>query len=163
MLITPGSTRSGWGGGGWGGVGWGWEWGFRWEGWVAFLRLWPPSTMWKGVLCMAATVWLIPSFWIWGYVLHVEHFMCHHKFWPTSVSHPFSSINGSLCLAGGNITWKLLSISSDLYFKILVFQAAFLVFFSITIFSPYFLTLTLTFFWLVCYCNMWLCFSQGNS
>ena len=57
-------------------------------------------------LSMAATgdVWIIPSFRIWGYMLHVEHitahFMCHHELWPTSVSHPFSFLNSSLGLAG---------------------------------------------------------------
>ena len=25
------------------------------------------------------------------------HFMCHHELWPTSVSHPFSSLNSSFC------------------------------------------------------------------
>ena len=38
-----------------------------------------------------------------------------------------------------NITRKLLSLSLDLFFKILLFQVAFLVFFSMAIFSPYFL------------------------
>ena len=54
---------------------------------------------------------------------------------PTSVSHPFS-LNSSLGLAGGNITRKLQSLSLDLFFKILLFQVAFLIFFSITIISP---------------------------
>ena len=42
--------------------------------------------MWVGPLifvCISATtkdVWIIPSFGIWGYVLHIEHiFMCHHE------------------------------------------------------------------------------------
>ena len=53
-------------------------------------------------LSMAATgdVWIIPSFRIWGYVLHVEHISCHHELWPTSVSHPFSFLNSSLGFAG---------------------------------------------------------------
>ena len=47
----------------------------------AFLRWWPPSAMWAGHLInlfMATTgyVWIIPSFWIWNYVLHVEHVSC---------------------------------------------------------------------------------------
>ena len=52
---------------------------------------------------MATTggVWMIPSFRIWGYVLHVEHFMCHHKLWPTSVGHPFSLLNSSWGLIEG--------------------------------------------------------------
>ena len=35
--------------------------------------------------------------------------MCHHKLWPTSVSHLLSSINSALGLAE-NITWKSLSL-----------------------------------------------------
>ena len=35
------------------------------------------------------------------------HFMCHHEFWPTSVSLPFFSLNSSLGLAGGNYYQKL--------------------------------------------------------
>ena len=49
--------------------------------------------------------------------------MCHHEVWPTSVGHPLS----------------LISLSLDLFFKILLFEVAFLIFFFIVIFSPYFL------------------------
>ena len=35
------------------------------------------------------------------------HFMCHHELWPTSVSHPFSSLNSSLGLAGGKHYQKI--------------------------------------------------------
>ena len=73
------------------------------------------------------------------------HFMCYHKLWPTSVSHPFSFLNSSLGLTGENITRKLLSLSLDLFFKILLLQVAFLIFFSTTIFSPYFLQVGLLF------------------
>ena len=38
-----------------------------------------------------------------------------------------------------NMTRKLLSLSLDLYLKISLFQVTFLIFFSITIFSPSFL------------------------
>ena len=65
--------------------------------------------------------------------------MCHHELWPTSVSHPFSSLNSSLALLEESTTGKLLSLSLDMFFKILLFQVAFLIFFSIAIFSPYFL------------------------
>ena len=57
--------------------------------------------------------------------------MCLHELWPTSVSHPFSSLNSSLGFAGG----KLLSLSLYLFFKILLFQVAFLIFFSVVILS----------------------------
>ena len=63
-------------------------------------------------------------------------FMCHHELWPTPVSHPFSP-NSYLGFAGGNTTRKLLTISLDLFFKILL--VAFLIFFAITICYPYFL------------------------
>ena len=35
------------------------------------------------------------------------HFMCHHELWPTSVSHPFSSLNSSLGFAGGKHYQKI--------------------------------------------------------
>ena len=64
--------------------------------------------------------------------------MCHHEWWPTSVSHPFSFLNSSLGLAREkNLTRKLLSLSLDLFFKILLFQVTFLIF-GFAIFSPYF-------------------------
>ena len=66
-------------------------------------------------------------------------FMCQYELWATSVSHPSSSLNSYLGLAGGNITRKLLSLSLDSFFKILLFQVAFLILFFITRFSPYFL------------------------
>ena len=33
--------------------------------------------------------------------------MCHHELWPTSVSHPSSSLNSSLGLAGGKHYQKI--------------------------------------------------------
>ena len=65
--------------------------------------------------------------------------MCHHEFWPTSVWHLFSSLNSSVGFAGGKVPEKLLSLSLDLFFNILLFRVTFLIFFSIAIFSPYFL------------------------
>ena len=93
-------------------------------------------------LFMAATgdVWIIPSFRIWGYVLHVEHISCvitncgQHQW---AIPSLFSIV--LLALLEKNITRKLLSLSLDLFFKILLFQVAFLIFFSTAIFSPYFL------------------------
>ena len=35
------------------------------------------------------------------------HFMCHHELWPTSVSHPFSSLNSSLGFDGGKHYQKI--------------------------------------------------------
>ena len=33
--------------------------------------------------------------------------MCHHELWPTSVNHPFSSLNSSLGFAGGKHYQKI--------------------------------------------------------
>ena len=62
-------------------------------------------------------------------------FMYHHKLWPTSVSHPFSHSTALYALLEENITKKLLSLSLDLFFRILLFQVAFLIYFFIAIFS----------------------------
>ena len=35
------------------------------------------------------------------------HFMCHHELWPTTVSHPFSSLNNSLGFTGGKQYQKI--------------------------------------------------------
>ena len=98
-------------------------------------------------LFMATTgdVWIIPSFRIWDYVLHVEHVSCvmtncgQHQ-WvipsPLSIAHYYT-------LLEENTSRKLLSLSLDLLFKILLFQVAFLIFFSIVVFSPYFLLIGL--------------------
>ena len=39
-----------------------------------------------------SNLWLCAAFWV--------HFMCHHEFWPTSVSDPFSSLDSFIGLAG---------------------------------------------------------------
>ena len=66
-------------------------------------------------------------------------FICCHKLWPTSVSYPFSSLNSFQAMLEENVTRKFLSPSLDLFFKFLLFQVAFFIFFSIAVFSPYFL------------------------
>ena len=68
--------------------------------------------------------------------------MCHHKLWPTSVRHPFSFLNSSLGLAGGKHYQKITIPIFRLVLQILLFGVTFLIFlifFSVTIFSPYFL------------------------
>ena len=101
-------------------------------------------------------IWIIPSFRIWGIVLHVEHISCditncdrHQWAIPSLFSIALEAFLGE------NMTRKLLSLSLDLLFKILLFQVAFLIFFFIAVFF-------LIFFWLICYCSMWLYFSPGN-
>ena len=49
---------------------------------------------------------------------------------------------------------KIQSLFLDFIFKVLLFRAAFPIFSAIVLFL-------LNFFWLVCYCNKWLYFSQG--
>ena len=153
-------------------------WGLR-----AFLRWWPPSIMWAGPLIyfwpspgMSANNPIFSNLGLCAACC--ARFMCHHELWPTSVSHPFSSLNSSPALLEENTTRKLLLLSLDLFFEILLFRVAFPIFFSIAIFSPYFLQVVL----LLQYSNsnyfislkeygtmwfnifhMWLCFSQGSS
>ena len=110
----------------------------------AFLRWWPPSACYVGGsfnLFMATTggVWIIPSFRIWDYVLHVEHVSCvitncgqHQWVIPSPLSIALEA------LLEENTTRKLLSLTLDLYSKILLFRVACLIIFSIAIFSPYF-------------------------
>ena len=77
----------------------------------AFLRWWPPSTMWAGPLiyyghhrgCLNNPIFsnlgLCAACW--------AHFICHHELCPTSVSHPFSFLNSSLGLAGEKHAQKI--------------------------------------------------------
>ena len=111
----------------------------------AFVRWWPTSAMWAGPLIYFWPphfwdVWIIPSFRIWDYVLLVEHVSCvitncgqHQWVIPSPLSIALQA------LLGENTTRKLLSLSLDFIFKILLFQVTFLIFFSIAIFSHYFL------------------------
>ena len=76
--------------------------------WSHYLsQCWPPfSRVVITFLWIRSTttrnVWIIPSFWILGLCAACwAHFMCHYELWPTSVNHPFSSLNSSLGLAGG--------------------------------------------------------------
>ena len=109
----------------------------------AFLRWWPPSNIWVGPLifyghhqgCLNKPIFLnlgLCAAW-WA------HFMCHHELWPASVSHPLSFSIVLYVLLEENITRKLLSLSLELFFKIVLFQVTFLILFSMAIFSSYFL------------------------
>ena len=93
-------------------------------------------------LSMAATgdVWIISSFRIWCYVLHVEHISCViRNCGQLQWAIPSLFSIALYALLEKNITRKLLSLFLDLFFKILLFQVTFLIFFSTAIFSPYFL------------------------
>ena len=105
---------------------------------VQWHGLWLIELFWKfmwdtqilvGEITPQLLVWFVPSQVIWKCLRP----LCHHKLWPTSVIHPYSFLNSSLGLAGG-ITRKLLSLSLDLFFKILFFWVAFLLFCTILLF-----------------------------
>ena len=65
------------------------------------------------------------------------HFMCHQELWPSSVDHPFSFLLVALRPYWSNTYRKLLALSIDLFFKVSLFQATFLIFFHRAVFSPY--------------------------
>ena len=77
--------------------------------------------------CPSRDVWtIILSFWVWGYMWLCAacwvHFMCHHKLWLTSVTHPFPLSIALKALLEKNITRKLPSLSLDVFLKNLLFQ-----------------------------------------
>ena len=80
-------------------------------------------------------VWIIPSFLIWGYVLHVEHISCLI----TNCGHPFSSLNSSLGLTGGKYHQKIIFPIIRLILQNYASPGCFPILISIAIFSPYFL------------------------
>ena len=77
----------------------------------AFLKWWPPSTIWADPLIFHGHHWGClnnPIFQNLGLCAACwAHFMCHHELWPTSVSHPFSSLNSYLGLTGGKYYQKI--------------------------------------------------------
>ena len=82
------------------------------------------------------------------------HFMCHHELWPMSVSHTFSFLNSSCWRKTllENYCAYLYSCSSKFCYSRLLSLYSFLL-----------LSFLPTFFWLGCYCNMWLFSVQGTS
>ena len=75
----------------------------------SFLRWWSLSTMWDGPL-----IFSVPPLGMseWSHLIEFKlcaacwaHFTYHYELWPTSVSHPLSSLNSSLGLAGGKYSW----------------------------------------------------------
>ena len=88
-------------------------------------------------------VWIIPSFRIRSYVLHVERTFHVSSRIVTNISESFSSPNGSFGLAGWKHYQKITIPIFRLVLKKSLFKVAFLVFFSIAIFSPYFLLVSL--------------------
>ena len=55
--------------------------------------------------------------------------MCQHELWPTSVSHPFSVLDSYLGLAGGKPFQKITISILDLFFRSLLFQVAFILYY----------------------------------
>ena len=76
--------------------------------------------------------WIIPSFQIWDYALHVEHISC-------VFTNGGQYQRAILSLEEKHYQKITIPIFKEMFFKILLFQVTFLVFFSIVIFSPYFL------------------------
>ena len=76
----------------------------------AFLRWWPPSTLWAGLLIYYHRGWLNdPIFSNLGLCAACwAHLMCHHELWPTSINYPFSSLNSALGFAGGKHYQKII-------------------------------------------------------
>ena len=97
---------------------------------------------WSFIYLSSTTVdvWMIPSFQMWGYMLHVEHISCvitncgqHQGVIPS----PFS-----IALKPGwrkTLLENYFPIFFYLFCNILLFQVTFLICFFIAIFSPYFL------------------------
>ena len=112
------------------------------ENWILFLRCFKDPLIFSSAT--TGDVWIIPSFQIWGYNLHVEHVSfaitnCGQHQWviPSPISIALKA------LLEENITRILLFLSLDLFFKILLIQIEFLGFFYITIFPLYFLLIGL--------------------
>ena len=106
----------------------------------AFLKWWPPSTMWAGPLIF---LWPPPGVSEYSHIFKFG-FMCYmlSTFQMSSrivanISGPFLFLNSSWGLTGGKYFLEI-TIAFDLLFKILLFQVTFLIFFSIAILSPYF-------------------------
>ena len=83
------------------------------------------------------------------------HLMGHHKLWLTSVSDPFSFLNSALGFAREKHYQKIAIPIFRLVLQNFALPVAFLAFFPS-------LSFLLTFFWLGCYCSMWLYFSSGK-
>ena len=123
-----------------------------------FPRWWPPSTMWA---CPLIFSWPPPGMAEQSHLLEFGVMCCMLSTFHVSPrivakvsesSLPLS-LNSPLGVAGGKYHKKI--TLPNLFFKILLFQAAFRIFFSIVIFL-------LTFFWLVWYCGVGIYFSQAT-
>ena len=117
-------------------------------GWGLFLRWWPPSDTWVGLLIfLSATtrnVWIIPFFSNFEICATCwAHFICHHELWLTSLMHPFSFLNGSLGLVGGKHYQKFTIPIFWFSSKVLLSKIAFPIVYAILIICPYFLLVDL--------------------
>ena len=86
-----------------------------------------------------------------------KYFLYHAQPNPANfIEYPLSFLNSSWDLTGGKHYQKIIITVFGFVLQNLLFQVTSLIFFSVAIFSPHF-------FRLVCYCSMWLHFSQGTS
>ena len=83
------------------------------------------------------------------------HFMWHHELWPTSVSHPFSSLNSSLATTGG-IYYRKITIP---IFRLILQNFAFPGCLSYILFYRYIFPLPFSGWVVIAVCD---CFSPGN-
>ena len=126
----------------------------------AFLRWWPPSTMLHGGSfnlygnhqgCLNNPIFsnlgLFAACW--------AHFMRHHELWPTSVSHPFSSLSSSLGFAGGK-HYKKITIP---IFRLVLQNFAIPGCFPYILVYRYLLSLLFSLWFVIV---VWLYFSPGN-
>ena len=134
----------------------GFSWVRTWVGLGAFIRWWPPSIMWAGLLIY---LWPPPGMSEQSNLFEFGIMCCMLSTFHVSSRIVANISESSLLLSQhlSRLSWrntirKLLSLSLDMFFKILQFQVAFLTFFSIAIFSPYFLLVGF----------LWLYFSPGN-
>ena len=80
---------------------------------------------------------MLDMVYVWHYsiCIHIGYRLCIAMLHMHSYQVGF--MTGHTSLLGGNITRKLLSLSLDLFFKILLFRVTFLIFFATAIFSTY--------------------------
>ena len=83
------------------------------------------------------------------------YFECHQELWPTSVSHPFSSVNSSIGLSGGKHYQKIIIPIFRLILQNFTFPGCF----SYILFYRYIFSLLSSGY----YSSMWIYFSQGIS
>ena len=80
------------------------------------------------VMVTTEDVWMIPSFRISDYVLHVEHVSCHHELWPNEWAIPCPLSIVLEALLEENTTGKITIPDFRLVLKKLLYQVAYIIF-----------------------------------